>query len=222
MLDFDLSKMLIVGIIALIVIGPKELPAVLRTMGQVMGRMRKMASEFQAQFTAAMREAEVDDINTGLHQDITKVGADLTTQIGLGTTPATAMATSTVAPNTILNTSESTSEANSQHWKVPMPASLSTVEATPPMDLTAPLVKDNAPAGEATSTKPIVKKTRVKKPSETKPSETKLSEQKITAAKKTAVKKSSSPKSAALKLSVPTSAASNSKAKSSGKTESAS
>ena len=58
MFDFDASKFVLIGIVALIFIGPKELPGVLRTVGQYMGKVRRMASEFQGQFTEAMREAE--------------------------------------------------------------------------------------------------------------------------------------------------------------------
>jgi sec-independent protein translocase protein TatB len=69
MFDFDAGKLLIIGIIALIVIGPKELPAVLRQLGQMVARMRRMAAEFQSQFTEAMREAELHD----LQKDVAKV-----------------------------------------------------------------------------------------------------------------------------------------------------
>src|SRR5579872_3177454 len=63
---FDPSKIFIVGVVALIVIGPKELPRVMRTVGQVVGRMRRMANEFQAQFNEAMREAELEDVKKEL------------------------------------------------------------------------------------------------------------------------------------------------------------
>src|SRR6185437_8484358 len=43
-------------------IGPKELPGVLRTVGQWMGKARRMAAEFQGQFNEAMREAEMADL----------------------------------------------------------------------------------------------------------------------------------------------------------------
>ncbi len=66
MLDFDLSKMLVVAIVALAVIPPKDLPRVMRTVGQVMGRMRRMAAEFQGQFMDAMREAEFDSVRKEL------------------------------------------------------------------------------------------------------------------------------------------------------------
>ena len=58
MFDLDVSKMIIVGIVALAVIPPKDLPRVMRTVGQTLGRMRRMAAEFQGQFMEAMREVE--------------------------------------------------------------------------------------------------------------------------------------------------------------------
>ena len=58
MLDLDISKMIIVGIVALAVIPPKDLPCVMRTVGQAVGKMRRMATEFQGQFMDAMREVE--------------------------------------------------------------------------------------------------------------------------------------------------------------------
>jgi len=62
MLELDWGKLVIIGIVALIVIGPKELPAVLRTAGQWMAKVRRMAAEFQSQFQEAMREAEMADL----------------------------------------------------------------------------------------------------------------------------------------------------------------
>jgi sec-independent protein translocase protein TatB len=58
MFDLDVSKMIIVGIVALAVIPPKDLPRVMRTVGQALGRMRRMAAEFQGQFMEAIREVE--------------------------------------------------------------------------------------------------------------------------------------------------------------------
>jgi len=62
MFDIGWGKIIIIAVIALIVIGPKELPAVLRTVGQWMGKVRRMAAEFQNQFQEAMREAEMADL----------------------------------------------------------------------------------------------------------------------------------------------------------------
>src|SRR5262245_59709175 len=62
MFDVSWGKLVIIGVVALIVIGPKELPAVLRTLGQWMTKIRRMAGEFQGQFNEAMREAEKADL----------------------------------------------------------------------------------------------------------------------------------------------------------------
>ena len=62
MFDIGWSELLLIGIVALIAIGPKELPGALRTLGQWMGKIRRMAAEFQGQFQEAMREAEIDQL----------------------------------------------------------------------------------------------------------------------------------------------------------------
>jgi sec-independent protein translocase protein TatB len=62
MFDISWGKLVIIGVVALLVIGPKELPAVLRTLGQYMAKIRRMAAEFQGQFQEAMREAEMADL----------------------------------------------------------------------------------------------------------------------------------------------------------------
>jgi sec-independent protein translocase protein TatB len=62
MFDIGWSELVVIAIVALIAIGPKELPGVLRMVGQWMGKARKMAAEFQGQFQEAMREAEMADL----------------------------------------------------------------------------------------------------------------------------------------------------------------
>ena len=62
MFDISWSEILVIGIVALIVVGPKELPTLLRTVGRYMGMIRRQAAEFRAQFDEAMRESELDQI----------------------------------------------------------------------------------------------------------------------------------------------------------------
>jgi sec-independent protein translocase protein TatB len=62
MFDISWTEFLLIGVIALIVIGPKELPGVMRTMGQWTRKVRGMAADFQNQFQEAMREAEMADL----------------------------------------------------------------------------------------------------------------------------------------------------------------
>lgn len=62
MFDIAWTELVIIAVVALIAIGPKELPGVLRMVGQWLGKARRMAAEFQGQFQEAMREAEMADL----------------------------------------------------------------------------------------------------------------------------------------------------------------
>lgn len=62
MFDIAWGEFIVIAVVALIVIGPKELPAVLRTIGQWTVKIRRMAAEFQGQFQEALREAEMADL----------------------------------------------------------------------------------------------------------------------------------------------------------------
>lgn len=64
MFDITSSKLLILGLVALMVIGPKDLPALLRTIGKYMGIIKRHANDFRAQFDEAMRETELDQIKS--------------------------------------------------------------------------------------------------------------------------------------------------------------
>lgn len=93
MFDISWSEFLLIGIVALVVIGPKELPAVMRTLGQWTRKVRSMAGEFQNQFQEAMREAEMADLKKsvddmardvadidplkGLREDVQSVGSEM-------------------------------------------------------------------------------------------------------------------------------------------------
>jgi sec-independent protein translocase protein TatB len=66
MLDMSWGEVMVIGAVALIVIGPKDLPKALRTVGNMTSKIRRMAAEFQGQFNEAMREAELDDVKKQL------------------------------------------------------------------------------------------------------------------------------------------------------------
>jgi sec-independent protein translocase protein TatB len=101
MFDISWTEFLLIGVVALIVIGPKELPTVMRTMGQWTRKVRGMATEFQNQFQEAMREAEMSDLKKqvddmardvkdidplkGVREDIESAGKDV--EHSLGSTP---------------------------------------------------------------------------------------------------------------------------------------
>ena len=82
MFDIGWSELVVIAVVALIAIGTKELPGVLRMVGQWMGKARKMAAEFQGQFQEAMREAEMADL---------KKSFDEVKDVATGLSPANVM-----------------------------------------------------------------------------------------------------------------------------------
>jgi sec-independent protein translocase protein TatB len=107
MFDLDAGKLLVFGIVALAVIPPKDLPRVLRTVGQYVGRMRRMASEFQGQFMDAMKEAEKAAELDSVKQEFASLGE--AARIDASFDPAMAMredATRVIEPPTPVATSE--------------------------------------------------------------------------------------------------------------------
>jgi sec-independent protein translocase protein TatB len=81
MFDVGWQELVVIGVVALIVIGPKELPSVLRNIGQVLSKLRSMASEFQGQFQEALREAELDELRKQAEKLSSEVTAAATTPL---------------------------------------------------------------------------------------------------------------------------------------------
>ena len=85
MFDIGSGELVVIGVVALVAIGPKELPGVLRTVGQWVARARRMAGEFQAQFNEAMREAEMADLKKSF-DEVSEAARGITTGNVLGAT----------------------------------------------------------------------------------------------------------------------------------------
>lgn len=75
MFDLSWGEIALIGVVALIIIGPKELPGVLRGMGQALAKLRRMASDFQYQFNQALQEAEVDKVKSSISSVTDAVGS---------------------------------------------------------------------------------------------------------------------------------------------------
>jgi sec-independent protein translocase protein TatB len=58
MFDIGWSEILVIAVVAIVVVGPKELPRMLRSFGKTMGTVRRMSNDFKRQFDEALREAE--------------------------------------------------------------------------------------------------------------------------------------------------------------------
>ena len=64
MFDIGWTEMLVIAIVMIVVVGPKDLPKMLRTFGRTTAKMRSMAGDFRKQFDDAMREAELDEVRS--------------------------------------------------------------------------------------------------------------------------------------------------------------
>jgi sec-independent protein translocase protein TatB len=162
MFDISWSELLLIGVVALIVIGPKELPGALRTLGQWMAKVRRMAAEFQGQFQEAMREAEIDQLKKDMDEmaakakdythfdpmedvrrDIEKSVGDLPPLDQPSTSPSTAETTETqTASSALPPPAEQAAEA------MPAPPPTPAREAAPeaPSSEPEPAVADTKPA----------------------------------------------------------------------------
>ena len=62
MFDIGWTEMLVIAVVMIVVVGPKDLPKMLRTFGKTTAKLRSMAGDFQKQFNEALKEAELDDV----------------------------------------------------------------------------------------------------------------------------------------------------------------
>ncbi|MDP3660809.1 Sec-independent protein translocase protein TatB [Phenylobacterium sp.] len=60
--EIGATELLVIAVVALIVVGPKDLPVLLRKLGQMMARLRGMAAEFRASFDEMARQSELDEL----------------------------------------------------------------------------------------------------------------------------------------------------------------
>jgi sec-independent protein translocase protein TatB len=73
--DLGWSKLIIIAMLAIVVVGPKDLPALLRTIGKFVGQIRRQADEFRRQFDEAMKDTELDQIRKDV-EDIKRTATE--------------------------------------------------------------------------------------------------------------------------------------------------
>jgi sec-independent protein translocase protein TatB len=64
MIDLSWSEILVVAIVLIVVVGPKDLPRLLRSFGKTMSTVRSMAGDFRKQFDEAIKEADLQDLKS--------------------------------------------------------------------------------------------------------------------------------------------------------------
>jgi sec-independent protein translocase protein TatB len=102
MFDIGWTELLVIAVVAIVVIGPKDLPRVMRTVGQWTGKLKRMSRQFQNQFNEALREAELDNVRRDVEaiskevreevakagESIKKAGADIDKGMAVSEPPA--------------------------------------------------------------------------------------------------------------------------------------
>jgi len=188
--DFGWTELLVIAIVLIVIVGPKDLPKMLRTFGRTTSSLRKMAGDFRRQFDDALKEAELDDVRNiandlksldprGKIKDtlkpLGKVGEDISSELK----KATSEAEQSVKPKTAVS-SDSAAAA-----KTTEPAKTEPAKTEPAKTASAKKPAATGKAKAATS-KPAAVKTATKSRASSTASSTKKAGAAKTASTKTA------------------------------------
>lgn len=147
MFDIGWSEMLFVAIVAIMVIGPKDLPKVLRTVGQWTGRARAMAREFQSNLDDVIRESELDEIKKTVEKaaDIGDIKGEIENSIDpSGTLDGAFDFDDLPAPPKKTAESDNEADPDGDEWSQP---------AAPPHSISPPVEAEaGAPANDSDTT----------------------------------------------------------------------
>lgn len=158
MFDISWSELLILGVVTLIFVGPKELPVFLRTIGRYAGMVKRQAGEFRAQFDEAMRDAELDQLKKEFEtarDDVSKTFRDTEKSVEKELADAerefnkeAASSTLSAEPDPFATDADAGSKPDAGGEQPSPPAPRSTAPATGGQDVAA---KDTPKAGETLS-----------------------------------------------------------------------
>ncbi|HEV7321989.1 MAG TPA: Sec-independent protein translocase protein TatB [Ensifer sp.] len=115
MLDIGWTELVVIAIVLIVVVGPKDLPPMLRAFGRMTSKLRGMASDFRQQFDEALREADLDEVRKTISDaqslnpanalreainPLRQMGNDIKADLQKATTPDRPASTSSVEPVT--------------------------------------------------------------------------------------------------------------------------
>ena len=153
MLDIGMMELFVIGALALIVVGPKELPGLLRTVGQFVAKARGMAREFQSSMEEAAREADLDGVVKSVksgnklpfdNQIVDSMKEfEKSVKKEINSADAEVRKEDNAAPAKKFDTSEFTPHV--KHETKPVAAEPQKVEAEAPVEAPAPAAKAEAP-----------------------------------------------------------------------------
>ncbi|XUY28234.1 Sec-independent protein translocase protein TatB [Agrobacterium sp. rho-8.1] len=121
MFDIGWSELLVIAVVLIVVVGPKDLPPMIRAFGKTMAGLRKMAGDFRSQFDEALKEADMDDVRQTISDvrnlnptnsirdamnPLRQLGNEIRADLKGATTPPSSPATSAPAGAPAVNLSE--------------------------------------------------------------------------------------------------------------------
>lgn len=145
MLDIGWTEIMVIAIVMIVVVGPKDLPPMLRAFGKMTANLRRMAGDFRHQFDEALREADMDDVRKTIADDkslnpgsairdalnpLRQMGEEIRSDLQKVTAPATTAASASALPP-VVEASAETPE--------PLPAS-PVIPVSAPTPAPAPVV----------------------------------------------------------------------------------
>ncbi len=136
MFDLGWSEILVIAVVAILVVGPKDLPRLMKTAGEWMGKARRMASHFQAGVDEMIRQAELEDLRKELNTIRRDLKAPVTMDPRTTTTPP--------PDNLMVSLGENEAEA-----KTPAPLPL-------PGPIEGPIAPPAPPQAEAVAVEPKI------------------------------------------------------------------
>lgn len=148
MFDIGWTELIVVAVVMILVVGPKDLPKMLRTFGQTIGKVRRMAGEFQSTFNEALREAEQQADIADMKKQVEKAGnfdplGDIKKSIETDRKAAKPAESAPATAKAADGTGTAAAEAGAPPAATPAPAA-TTAEASQPAETDQP-----AKAGES-------------------------------------------------------------------------
>lgn len=162
MLGVGWTEMLVIGIVALIVIGPKDLPMMMGRLGKAVSTIRRMGAEFQREINKTTGLDTVADLRRSITEPLKKSAAEITREFnkplaGGGVAPSGAIKPAVAGTESVVD---------EIHQKVGMtPAAPKHLESPAPVEAIAPAKKSRKPrASKAAATKDAAPKGKAKDP----------------------------------------------------------
>lgn len=140
------TEMLLVGVVALVVIGPKDLPVVMRQVGKAIGMIRRLGTEFQREINKTTGLDQITDLRRSITEPLKQTAAEITREFNRATESGTVEPSGAIAPKdpaaeSVVSAIEEKAGATATPLMTPLPPVAAPVESPAPAEAVAPVKK---------------------------------------------------------------------------------